>query len=259
MSHDENDEALNLAIKASLEEEIINPSSEENDEDEQLKKALETSLIENQNQNDDLFNSVIYESLDNDILIIDETILAKVIEDSNLSNISVRLNTEIINSGMSSNIASIINMSNTSDTIDSIDTESEFINSAYNEYKDDVNDLNVHDDEDEEEYMKMIIQQIKESEELENKLKINKITKSIIEAQDFEYEEALRKDIEKDIEKDIQKNIEKEKITSATINKLENTDTINSDTIISKIIDEPVLPKTKEELRKLRMAFYDKK
>ena len=233
---DEDDEVLNLALKASLEDsrqELVNHIQ---DEEEQLKTAIEASLIENQKQNDELFNSVIYESLE--ILDEDEQILEKVIEESHLSNISIRLNTEIINSGLSSNIDSIINMSNTSDTESDLITPS---NPSYNEYKDD-SQYDVPDEYDEEEYMKIIIQQIKESEELENKLKLNKKTKSIIKEQDFEYEEALRKDIEK------------EKMKSITV--------INSeihDKLSTKIIEEVEIPKTKEEIRKARMAFFDRK
>ena len=268
---DETDEMLNLALKASLEESnqaqaLDNHTNTNNNEDDQLKKAIEASLIENQKQNEELFNSVLYESLDT--AEDDEKILVKAIEESHLSNISIRLNTEIINSGLSSNIDSIINMSSMSNMSN---TESDLINPSHNEdyqdyqdYDDPIhdnddpihdNDDPIHDvdDVDEEEYMKMIIQQIKESEELENKLNINKKTKSIIEEQDFEYEEALRKDIEK----------EKEKVTISSVNNNNNNkiakDTLNSDTITSKIIDEVELPKTKEELRKIRLAFYDRK
>jgi hypothetical protein len=239
---DENDELLNLALKASLEDiqqSFINTSND----DELLRKAIEASLIENQKQNDDLFKSVLYESLDT--VEDDDKILEKVIEESHLSNISIRLNTEIINSGMSRNIDSIMNISNTIDTntSDDIDTEHNFVNHGYqDEYHDEY-----HDDYNEEDYMKMIIQQIKESEELETKLKINKNTKSIIEEQDFEYEESLRQDIEKEKEKAKAK----EQVKTTTINEVEkHTVTITN---------EPELPKTKEELRKLRMAFYDKK
>ena len=248
---DENDEILNLAIKNSLkdtQQSIVNSS---NDEDEQLRKAIEASLFENQKQNDELFNSVLYESLDTVNTDDDDKILEKVIEESHLSNISVRLNSEIINSGLSSNIASIINMSNT------ISTESDFENPSHNEYNEyneykDYHEYNAPDEYDDEEYMKMIIQQIKENEELETKVKKNINTKTIIEEQDFEYEEALRKDIEKDMKK------EKSKIS--TINNIEKY----SDTIDSKILEvhkdhtEPDIPKTKEEMRKLRLAFFDK-
>jgi hypothetical protein len=237
---DENDELLNLALKTSLEENqqsLINSSNE----DELLRKAIEASLLENQKQNDDLFNSVLYESLDT--VEDDDKILEKVIEESHLSNISIRLNTEIINSGMASNIATIMSM-NTSDTVDTY-SESDFVNPSYNEYAS-AHENEYHyttngpDEYDEEEYMKMIIQQIKESEELENKIKINKKTKSIIEEQDFEYEEALRQDIEKD-------KLEKDKLEK------------QSNTITSKKIEEPEIPKTKEEMRKLRLAFFDRK
>ena len=126
-------------------------------------------------------------------------------------------------------------MNNTIDSIDSID-------SIDNVYRND-NEL---DDYDEEEYMKMVIQQIKESEELENKYGINKSIKSIIEEQDFAYEEALRKDIEKEIEKEK----EKAKIVDTTLTKLP---------ILPVVENIAVLPKTKEEIRKLRLAFFDKK
>lgn len=228
---DEDDELLNLALKTSLEERQQSLLNSSND-DELLRKAIEASLLENQKQNDDLFNTVLYESLDT--LEDDDKILEKVIEESHLSNISVRLNTEIINSGMANNIASIMNISNisnlsdTSDTSDASDTESEFIDAI-----DSIDSIDAIDN-DEEEYMKMIIQQIKESEELENKIKINKKTKSIIEEQDFEYEEALRQDIEKEKEK-------------------------QSNIITSKIVEEPEIPKSKEEMRKLRLAFFDRK
>ena len=237
---EEDDELLNLALKTSMEENqqsLINSSND----DEILRKTIEASLIENQKQNDDLFNTVLYESLDT--LEDDDKILEKVIEESHLSNISVRLNTEIINSGMASNIASIINISNKSNLSNSNDTESEYIdtdndfaNPSYNQ----IHNYDGPDDYDEEEYMKMIIQQIKESEELEHKVKINKKTKTIIEEQDFEYEEALRKDIEKD-------KLEKDKLEKQSI------------TIASKKIEEPEIPKSKEEMRKLRLAFFDRK
>ena len=242
MSFEEEDEVLNLAIKASLEQDLEsvkgthNVNNNDVDFDEHFKKAIEASLIENQTQNDELFNSVIYESLDTidtiDTIDEDEKNLEKAIEESHLSNISVRLNTDIINSSLNSNIGSIINMNNTIDSIDSID----------NVYRND-NEL---DDYDEEEYMKMVIQQIKESEELENKYGINKSIKSIIEEQDFAYEEALRKDIEKEKEKEI----EKTKIIDTTLTKLP---------ILPVVENIAVLPKTKEEIRKLRLAFFDKK
>ena len=225
---DEDTKLLNLAIKASLDnidnldnldniDNIDNIDNLDNtnyeEEDDQIKKAIEESLIINQKQNEELFNSVLYQSLDT--LEDNEKILEKVIEESHLSNISVRVEHETLNNS----ISNIVDNEN----------ENGFINQ---------NSL----DNDDEEYMKMIIQQIKESEELEeteNKLKKNKEFKNIVEEQNRQYEEALLKDIEKEKDKD------KEIIND-----------ISSKTIIN---DEPVLPKTKEELRKLRLAFYDKK
>jgi hypothetical protein len=228
---DEDNELLNLALKTSLEERQQSLLNSSND-DELLRKAIEASLLENQKQNDDLFNTVLYESLDT--LEDDDKILEKVIEESHLSNISVRLNTEIINSGMANNIASIMNISNISNLSDTNDTEREFIDAVDSIDSIDSIDAIDNDEEEEEENMKMIIQQIKESEELENKIKINKKTKSIIEEQDFEYEEALRQDIEKEKEK-------------------------QSNIITSKIVEVPEIPKSKEEMRKLRLAFFDRK
>jgi len=248
--NDENDELLNLALKASLEEydeheehednehednddkdehdTIINSDHIGNDDgnDSNIKKAIEASLLENNKHNEELFNSVIYESLET--LDVDEQILEKVIKESQLSNISIRLNNEVINSGSSSGSASDI----VSDSLDELDMSS---------YNNSFNDLT------EEEYMKMIIQQITESEEMENKLKINKQKKSIIEEQDFEYEESLKKDIEKDIEKENSKN--KTPILIPILTPIQKT--IHS--------DEPEIPKTNEELRKIRLAFFDKK
>ena len=92
----------------------------------------------------------------------------------------------------------------------------------------------------EEAFMKNMIKQIQDSEDLENIERI-KESKSIIDLQDFEYEEALRKDIEKELE------IEKER--NAILHKIEEI----------SIVDEPDIPKTREEIRQLRLAFFDKK
>ena len=91
---------------------------------------------------------------------------------------------------------------------------------------------NNYEEDYEEDYVKMIIQQIKETEEAERKINLSQ-SNSIIAEQDFEYEEALKKDIEKE--------------------KLKNS-------CISKKIDddEPDIPKTKEEMRKLRLEIFDK-
>ena len=85
----------------------------------------------------------------------------------------------------------------------------------------------------EEDYVKMIIQQIKETEEAERKINLSQ-SNSIIAEQDFEYEEALKKDIEK------------EKLKNSCISKKIDDD------------DEADIPKTKEEMRKLRLEFFDK-
>ena len=65
----------------------------------------------------------------------------------------------------------------------------------------------------EEAFMKNMIKQIQDNEDLENIERI-KESKSIIDLQDFEYEEALRKDIEKELE------IEKETLFFIKLKKL---------------------------------------
>jgi hypothetical protein len=93
---------------------------------------------------------------------------------------------------------------------------------------------NNYEEDYEEDYVKMIIQQIKETEEAERKINLSQ-SNSIIAEQDFEYEEVLKKDIEK------------EKLKNSCISKKIDDDD-----------DEPDIPKTKEEMRKLRLEFFDK-
>ena len=100
--------------------------------------------------------------------------------------------------------------------------------------------LSSNDYDSEEEFMKNMIKQIQDNEDLENIERI-KESKSIIDLQDFEYEEALRKDIENELEKEKERN--------AILHKIEEI----------SIVDEPDIPKTREEIRQLRLAFFDKK
>ena len=82
--------------------------------------------------------------------------------------------------------------------------------------------------------MRAIIQEIKESNERDAKTNKIKQSRTIIEQQDFEYEEALKHDKEK--EKTIKKEKEKEK---------------------EKEIEDK--PKTKEEMRNARLNFFQRK
>ena len=86
----------------------------------------------------------------------------------------------------------------------------------------------------------MIIEQIKENEEREYQLIEHKNSRSIIEEQDFEYEESLRQDIAKEkIKEDVKK---------------------NENVIINIDVDEDKpKPKTAEEIRAARLLFYQKK
>lgn len=120
----------------------------------------------------------------------------------------------------------------------------------------------IGDENDEEaEYMRVILQQIKDSEECETRSsrvssdtsgasssKINQ-SRTIIEEQDFEYKETLRKDIEREEKKEKEK--EKEKNNTKQINK-------DKDLIKTKNIEDDK-PKTREEMRKARMEFFQKK
>ena len=189
----------------------------------------------------------------------EDEILSKVIEESYASNVAAQFNSGLI-----------IN------------------NSLSNEFY-----------EDEAAYMRVVLQQIKEDEEREAKLKVNKQRKMIIEEQDFEYEEALRQDkenakkgkkkVEKKVEKkeEIIKSSKKPKTTKPKKSKIDNTfekiisekkeaedmenvnDMENEDINVkdNKIInnedsnENPKVekPKTLEEIRKARLAFFDKK
>ena len=233
------EELVNKIIAKSLitlEEERINKLKQQVEEDEMLLKVIEesinsnVSIISNSNiinqdlenperkntdDEDDVLNSILTKSivtLEEERLAKskeeedDDTILSRVLEESLYSNISIQGNTNIINSRQIPNIE------------------------KHNDYDYDNNDY----DYDEEEYMKMIIQQIKENEEREYKLKKNKNSRNIIDEQDFEYEESLRQDIAK------------EKIKEDII--------INSDVNID---DDK--PKSKEEIRAARLLFYQKK
>ena len=107
-----------------------------------------------------------------------------------------------------------------------------------------------------------LLQQIKDSEECETRPSYNigtssKINQSrtIIEEQDFEYKETLRKDIEKEQEK-LAKSKSKSKKNENTNN--ENTNNTNN-TNGNGILVEDEKPKTIEEMRNARMAFFQKK
>ena len=98
-------------------------------------------------------------------------------------------------------------------------------------------EVNSDNDYEDQEYMRMIIQQITENEERESKLKQTRQFRSLIEEQDLEYEETLRQDIAK--EKQIKYENENKQ------NKSEN--------------ETKEKPQTLEDIRKARLAFFEKK
>ena len=153
----------------------------------------------------------------------EDKIVSKVIEESYLSNISIQTNTSAV------------------------------ISTNENRYDDDY----------EEQYMNMILQQIKEQEEKDSKTKKLKQMRTIREEQDSEYEAALQKDIEKEQE---QKK-EKEKYSIKPINHLKsiinNSSDINtyleSETKTKFETNEDEKPKSLNDIRKARLAFFEKK
>ena len=201
--------------------------------DDDIKKALEASLLDYKNDEEEMLNLVITASLttiEDDLKrklkkqTEDDEIFSKVIEESYNSNVVSQFNSGLLISGSS------------------------------NEF-----------DEDEAEYMRVVLQQIKENEEYELQNKQNKERKSIIEDQDFEYEEALRKDIVKEKEKTKSK---QSKIPKNINNKNEiSTNTTNTTNIIftdnsndsDNTIYELEKHKTLEDIRKARLTFFDKK
>ena len=273
--NDENDEALNLAIKASLEQEqdLENPArkaafkksraqnnSDSDDEEETLDDeetldeesvsnvnainnnttddditlAIESSLFD-YNKNEEQMLSLAMTASLNTIeddrkrklkhQIEEDEILSKVIEESYTSNITAQFNSGLVISDGASN--------------------------NYGEYKDAFKDQ--YEDEDEEEYIREILQQIKDNEEQEAKLKQTKKTRSIIEDQDLEFEEALKQDIAK--EKNKKKNDFENIIDSVEITNDNDNDTDTDNIELDKFND---IPKTADEMRKARLAFFEK-
>ena len=214
----------------------INPINNiDTNSDDDIKKAIKASLLDYKNDEEQILNLVITESLttiEDDLKrklknqTEDDEILSKVIEESYTSNVVAQFNSGLLISG------------------------------SLNEF-----------DEDEPEYMRVVLQQIKENEEFEKQNIKNKQTRSIIEDQDFEYEEALRQDIAKEKEKKnaiqskIPKNISKPETIINKINIINIINTNNSNTSIdsdNNIYDFEKL-KTLEDVRKARLTFFNKK
>jgi len=215
--------------------------------DDDITRAIQTSLVDYQTTEDNLLNDIIKKSLDTieddkkrklekeqQLQIEEDKLLSKIIEESYLSNVAIQQShTSIISNSQNSQ-----------------NSQSNYIEDYEEDY--------------EEEYMKMILQQIKEQEEKESKIKTILKMRTIREEQDFEYEEALQKDIEKEREQKQQKN--QGFINSTTLDSIINND-INT-TIPSlkteyeyetKSETNEEKPKTLEEIRKARLAFFEKK
>ena len=250
---DETDETDIISIRSEDEiqpmpNETINQTNQYNQtNDDDITIAIQSSLVDYQSTEDNLLNDIIKKSLDTieddkkrkfekDTLLQHEEdkILSKVIEESYLSNIAIQQSN-----------ASIISNSQNSQT--------DYVEDYQEEY--------------EEEYMKIVLQQIREQEEKESKTNKIKQMRTIREEQDFEYEETLQKDIEKEIER------EKEKKNQDSINSIALDSIINNSSVINTHIplenkneyetktenNEEEKPKTLEEIRKARLAFFTKK
>ena len=204
-------------------------------------------MVDYQSTEDNLLNDIIKKSLDTieddkkrkfekekQLQHEEDKILSKVIEESYLSNVAIQQSN-----------ASIISNSQNSQT--------DYVEDYQEDY--------------EEEYMKMVLQQIREQEEKESKTKKIKQMRTIREEQDFEYEETLQKDIEKERER------EKEKKNQYSINSTTLDSIINNSSDINTHIPlenkseyktksenkEEEKPKTLEEIRNARLAFFGKK
>ena len=91
---------------------------------------------------------------------------------------------------------------------------------------------------DEEQYMIMILKQIKEEEECKECKEPKNHSQLLIQEQDLDYEEALKQDIAKEQQK-------KSKSVSVSVS-----------VSVSETSEKPL---TKEEIRKARLSFYEKK
>jgi len=218
--------------------------------DDDITRAIQTSLVDYQTTEDNLLNDIIKKSLDTieddkkrkfekekQLQHEEDKILSKVIEESYLSNVVIQ----------QSNASIISNSQN------SQNSQTDYVEDYQEDY--------------EEEYMKMVLQQIREQEEKESKTKKIQQMRTIREEQDFEYEETLQKDIEKERER------EKEKKNNDSINSITLNSIINNSSVINTHIplenksesetksenNEEEKPKTLEEIRKARLAFFEKK
>ena len=228
--------------------ETINQTNQYNQtNDDDITIAIQSSLVDYQSTEDNLLNDIIKKSLDTieddkkrkfekekQLQHEEDKILSKVIEESYLSNVAIQQSN-----------ASIISNSQNSQT--------DYVEDYQEDY--------------EEEYMKMVLQQIREQEEKESKTKKIKQMRTIREEQDFEYEETLQKDIEKERER------EKEKKNQYSINSTTLDSIINNSSDINTHIPlenkseyktksenkEEEKPKTLEEIRNARLAFFGKK
>ena len=195
----------------------LNPEHMNNDDD--LTIALQASLVDYHKTEKEILSEIQEKSLqtieddkkrklqkEQDLKKEDDEIMEKILQESYESNIALQTqsNTSIINN-------STIN----------------------NEF-----------DIDEEQYMNMILQQIKEEEVREKRMKeLNTQTqelqqsRTLKEEQDLEYEESLRIDIAKEQEKKGESKSESKPIENKPVEK----------------------PLTKEEIRQARLAFLNKK
>ena len=204
----DNESELNDDLNLALEQQLTREPSLNNDinNDDELTIALQASLVDYHKTEEQLLNEIQEKSLqtiedDKQRKLQrekeDDEIMAKIVKESYESNIALQKQSNRI-----------------------------------------INNVNDYEN-DEEQYMTMILNQIKEEEEREvreSRATHHKQTQLLIQEQDLEYEEALRKDIAKE---------QKKKSKSVSVN-----------VSVSETIEKPL---TKEEIRKARLSFYEKK
>jgi len=194
---------------------LLNPEPMNNDDD--LTIALQASLVDYHKSEEAILSEIQEKSLQT----IEDDKKRKLQKEQDLKKEDDEIMEKILQESYESNIA--------------LQTQSNTI-------------INNEFDIDEEQYMNMILQQIKEEESREKRIKelntqtqelqqSRTYTRTVIEEQDLAYEEALRIDIAKEQEKKGESKSENKPVENKPVEK----------------------PLTKEEIRQARLAFYKQK
>jgi len=267
-NNDEDDEALRRALAASLEDmkneqlsdiedediEQLSDIEVENEDIEQL-SDIEVEDIEQLNDIEDSNNINTNTNDDAITIAIQSSLIEYQTTEEELLNEILIKSLITIEEDKKYTLQKEIELQEEEDTILAQTIDESYMSNVSVQMNSVVNNDN---DYEEQEYMRMIIQQIKENEERDDKLKQTKQTRSLIEEQDFEYEETLRQDISKEKEK------EKIKIKAqlTNIEKIENSnyeEEEEEEENKEEIQEIQEIPKTLDDIRKARLAFFEKK